>query len=74
MDSAQAKRPWLCEQCARFMVTVTGADGASDTAPTHACPVAGIVVAFVAYTSSEQAELARRQFPTLRGSPAEPSR
>tara|TARA_B110000037_G_scaffold211489_1_gene263119 strand:+ start:1811 stop:1969 length:159 start_codon:yes stop_codon:yes gene_type:complete len=49
------------------MVTVNGADGASDTAPTHACPVAGIVVAFVSYTSSKQAELARRQFPTPEG-------
>ena len=67
MDSAQVKRPWLCEQCARFMVTVTGADEASDTAPTHACPVAGIVVAFVAYTSSEQAELARPPVPDAAG-------
>lgn len=51
--------PWLCGQCAHFVVV--GSDPASP--PSHECRVAGRVVVFEPYTTSEQAEHIRRRIP-----------
>ena len=53
------KLPWLCAQCAHFIARE--ADEANP--PSHECGVAGRVVVFDPYTSSEQAEHIRRRIP-----------
>lgn len=51
--------PWICSRCGHFIVT-------DDPAPSHDCPAANVLAAFVAYEDSLQAETIRRRLPTIR--------
>ncbi len=58
--------PWICDSCGHFMVA-DAVRVAEQGPPRHERTVAGFIVAFVAYESSEQAaEIARRVPPTRR--------